>query len=502
MIHRVIVLGGGSAGFLAALTLKKKVPELAVTVIRSKEIGIIGVGEATTVALPKMLHGHLGFDPGEFYRRVETTWKLGIRFLWGKRPFFDYTFGSQMDWKWSNLPKHNGYYCEDDFSFVDVPSACMSLNKAFIRNPAGEPVLVGREYGHAYHIENVKFVEYLEEKAGHLGITILDELVEEVLQGEEGVAGLRLKNGLTKTADLYIDCSGFRSTLLGGTLKEPYTSFKTTLFNNRAVTGGWTRAADEPVQPYTTAESMAAGWCWQIDHLDRINRGYVYSTDFISDEDAEREFREKNPKVTSTRLVKFVTGRYNRSWVKNVVAIGNSAGFVEPLESTGLAVVCDESRLLAGALTESDRDPSPSLIDNYNRTIGREWDNIRNFLGVHFKFNQRYDTPYWRACRADADIGAAQGVVDFYQANGPTTSGRTSVLNQNDIFGMEGYLCLLVGQQVPYHKTREITAAEWKVWNAIRAENRAKALTALSVPAAFEAVSTPTWGWNMDWYRQ
>src|SRR5207245_3035829 len=142
-----------------------------------------------------------------------------------------------------------------------------------------------------------------------IGIAIHDDLVSEVKQDEAGVAGLVLKSGGTLAADLYIDCSGFGSLLLGKTLHEPYQSFAPTLFCDRAIWGGWQRT-DEPIRPYTTAEAMDAGWCWRIDHEFLINRGYVYSSAFLSDEEAEREFRAKNPKVETTRPVKFVSGRY------------------------------------------------------------------------------------------------------------------------------------------------------------------------------------------------
>src|SRR5947209_12026044 len=115
MIHRVLVLGGGSAGFLAAITLKIKLPELSVTVVRSREIGIIGVGESTTPALPLHLHRYLELDQAEFYQRARPSWKLGIRFLWGPRPFFDYPFCPQLDCRWKGLAKSNGYYCDDEF---------------------------------------------------------------------------------------------------------------------------------------------------------------------------------------------------------------------------------------------------------------------------------------------------------------------------------------------------------------------------------------------------
>src|SRR5207248_805307 len=156
---------------------------------------------------------------------------------------------------------------------------------------------------YAYHIENVHFVRYLEGVAARLGVVVKDDTVVEVLQNDDGVAGLRLASGMTATADLYVDCSGFASLLLGKTLKEPYFSFKSSLYNDRAVASWWDRT-DEPMQHYTTAETMNCGWCWRIDHEHQIARGYVYSSGFISDSDAEAEFRAKNPKVTDTRIVK------------------------------------------------------------------------------------------------------------------------------------------------------------------------------------------------------
>ena len=140
------------------------------------------------------------------------------------------------------------------------------------------------------------FVEFLETYAAGLGVGITDDTVLEVRQDDHGLTGLALKSGGTATADLYVDSSGFGSVLLGQALLEPFVSYKPTLFCDRAVVGGWDRTG-EPIKPYTTGEGMNAGWCWRIDHEHRINRGYVYSSDFLSDDEAEREFRQKNPKV-------------------------------------------------------------------------------------------------------------------------------------------------------------------------------------------------------------
>ncbi|HTK78374.1 MAG TPA: FAD-dependent oxidoreductase, partial [Gemmataceae bacterium] len=360
MVKKVLVLGGGSAGFLAAITLKQRLPHLQVDVLRSKDIGIIGVGEGTSFAVPRHLHGYMKIDQGEFYREVDPVWKLGIRYIWGPRPVFDYVFGPCFDTRYVALPKETGYYCQEDTSDSSLNGALMARNKAFARTREGWPHI---EPHYAYHLENEKFVRYLEALAARRGISIADGTVVDVRQdGDGGVADVLLASGERLSADLYVDASGFRSLLLGKTFGEPFVSFKSSLFCDRAVVGGWDRGADEPIQPYTVAETMDAGWCWRIDHTHRINRGYVYSSSFISDEDAEREYRAKNPKVESARVIRFMTGHYARAWVKNVVAIGNSNGFVEPLESTAIAHICVMSQNLAEMLAESEFQPRPSLV--------------------------------------------------------------------------------------------------------------------------------------------
>jgi tryptophan halogenase len=497
MIKRVVVLGGGSAGFLAAISLKMKIPDLEVTVVRSKEMGVIGVGEATTFAFPNYLHGRLRIEPGEFHRQAQPTWKLGIRFLnWGPRRHFDYTFRAQVTSRWENLSRPNGYYCYEDFEYADVFPSLMSHDKAFLRNQNGGPH-IGTDV--AYHIENRTFVEYLESYAVRLGMAIRDDLVSDVKQDEAGIAGLVLKSGRVETGDLYIDCSGFASLLLSRTLHEPYFSFKPALFCDRAVWGGWERS-DEPIRPYTTAEAMDAGWCWRIDHEFLINRGYVYSSAFLSEDDAEREFRAKNPKVQTTRPVKFVTGRYERSWVKNVVGIGNASGFVEPLESTSLGVICDESDSLVNSLLESNREPTPTVIRQYNRRFAVKWDNIRDFLAIHYKFNTGMDTPFWRECRAKGDIGGAAEIVEYFQENGPGTYHHLTLLNRLSQFGLEGYWSLLIGQKVPVKRPWVISQQERESWSRIQQAFKTKGMSGVSVKEALTLVRSPEFRWPATLY--
>jgi tryptophan halogenase len=492
MINRVLVVGGGSAGFLAAITLKARMLNLSVAVIRSKSIGIIGVGEGTTIVVPRHLHAYLQLDLREFYETVQPQWKLGIRFLWGKRPWFDYSFSIQLSGRYQNLPHVGGFYCDPGpFDYVGLQSSLMTHNKAFARGADGRPMI---DASVAYHLENELFVAYLERQAQRLGVEIIDGTIQEITQDDRGITGLRLDNQTMQTGDLYVDASGFGSLLLGKTLGEPFQSFKSSLFNDRAVVSSWQRGP-EPIQPYTTAETMDSGWCWQIDHEHRIARGYVYSSSFISDEEAEREFRAKNPKVQGTRIVKFVTGKYARSWVKNVAAIGNSMGFVEPLESTSLTAICSESQWLAESLADCDRQPNESMRNQFNKRVASIWDGIRDFLAVHFRFNTRLDTPYWQECRERADLGQAGELLEYYRENGPSVLWQSTLLRPNDSFEMEGYMSMLVGMQVPCKSSYCPSDQDKAIWNQIRGIYQSQAMAGFSASDAMAIVRSPQWQW-------
>ncbi len=497
MIQNVLVLGGGSAGFLVAITLKHRHPDMRVTVLRSKEIGIIGVGESTTLPFVNHLHAYLRMDLTEFFRLAHPTFKLAIRFLWGPRPYFDYGLNSQLDLRYQGFSKPIGYYSGDTLDFGRL-SVLMSRNKVYLSLPDGRP---NYNRDAAYHLQNTHFVAFLEQHARRQGVEILDDTVVDVPQNEAGIAGLVLASGVTQTADLYVDCSGFRSLLLGKTLGEPFVNFKSSLFCDRAVIGPWKRT-DEPIQPYTTAETMNAGWAWRIDHEDYVNRGYVYSSAFISDDEAEREFRQKNPRITNSQLVKFISGRYERSWVKNVVAIGNASSFVEPLESTALGVICVDSHALAEALADTDRVVRPSVVRLYNKRGALIVDLVRRFLAVHYKFNTRLETPFWRACLADVDLVGAEEYVEFYKENGPSTLWRQMILDGRDPFGFEGYLSMMIGFNIPYRRTYTIPEHEQKAWTALYNRWQVQAEHALTVEETLRWIRSPGWRWPTGLFAQ
>jgi tryptophan halogenase len=487
MVQKVVVVGGGSAGFLAALALKVKTPSLRVVVIRSKDIGIIGVGEGSTVPLTEFLHGFLRADYRTLLRIAQPTWKLGIKFMWGPRPHFFYPFGPNLDFTPHGLVRNLAFYCEGEMEDATPEMSMMAQEKVFHRDADGRPRLHGNI---AYHIENEKFVTYLEAFAQNVGVEIVEDTIREVVQDEAGVKELRLASGRSEAGDLYVDCSGFRSLLLGDTLKEPFVSYNRTLYCDRAVAGGWERTT-EPTHPYTTSESMSTGWCWQIEHVNRVNRGYVYSSAFISDSDAEAEFRAKNPKVGPTRVVKFVSGRYQRAWVKNVVGIGNASGFVEPLEATALSVIATRSALLSQTLTESGGEPTPFQVDLYNRHHARIWDTIRDFLALHYRFNHHLTTPFWRHCQNEVELGGAAPFVEYYQEFGPTGVWGPLLVDPLDTFGTAGYLTILVGQKVPHRRPYSPGQKELETWAQMRRRNAEAARSAMTVPEALRALGVP-----------
>lgn len=462
-VQRVVIMGGGSAGLIAALTLKLRVPELDIEVVHSSELGVIGVGEGTTAAFPRHFFEYLKIKPAGLYAGAEPTWKLGIHFLWGPRPKgFYYTFHQEYKARWPEMQRNTGFYCDDQTEWLGMVSACMAKDRVFPRRPQdGAPHF---HKNHAFHIENEKLVSYLSGECAKAGVTFVDGIVNEVEKGPCGVAALNLQDGRRITGDLFVDASGFKSELLGKALEEPFISYESSLFCDRAVIGGWPRTT-EVIKPYTVAETMDCGWCWQIEHENWINRGYVYSSKFISDEDALSELHRKNPKIANTpRVVRFSSGRRRNHWVGNVVGIGNSAGFVEPLEATALQVICIETSTLADTLRDSLGAPNAPLVKLYNRYNTRQWDELRDFLAVHYKFNTRTDNPFWQACRADTDIAGAAEVVDFYLANGPSGVAESVMFDPNNSFGLEGYLAMLVGQSVPHAKPWNPPPAEAKLW--------------------------------------
>ncbi len=492
MIQSIVVLGGGSAGLIAALTLKRHLPQLNVRVIRSPEIGIIGVGEGTTLDFPRHFFEYLGLKPRQFYKEAEPTWKLGIRFLWGPEPDFFYTFTTEYEHRYADLPRNTGFYQTEGVRWVGKVSACMAHDKAFPRRPDGAPDF---SIPHGFHIENAKLVRWLENVCRAHDVSITEDTMRDVERAGESITALLMESGERVVADLFVDASGFRSELLGRALGEPYVSYDQSLLCDRAIIGGWPRT-NEPIHPYTTAETMEAGWCWQIEHEHWINRGYVYSSRFLSDDAALAELMAKNPQIANEpRIVKFRSGRYDRAWVGNIVAIGNAAGFVEPLEATALHVLCAQSRWLVETLLDRPPlPPTPATVSIYNQLNATFWNDIRDFLAIHYAFNTRLDTPFWKACRAETDLGGIARLVEFFRENGPSALGKPLLHPQNS-FGLNGHLAMLCGQRVPHERPHSPSTEEAAIWKAHIDRLAGETRTGLSVKQTLDLIRGPKWKW-------
>lgn len=463
MVRRIVVLGGGTAGLVAALTLRIKLPELHVRVIRSPDIGVIGVGEGTNASFPQHLFEYLKIPPARFHSLVGPTYKMGLRFLWGPQPEFFYPFVVEYAARFEGLARPNAAYVDEQTRWLSPVSALMAHDKAFGRGPDGQ---IRWHNNYAFHVENRKLVAGLETLCVESGVEITDGTMKAAEKGPTGIDSLLLEDGERVKADLFVDASGFRSELMERALGESYLSFDRTLFCDRAVIGGWSRTT-EPIKPYTTCETMSAGWAWQIDHHGFINRGYVYASNFISDDDARAELLRKNPSILpeNTRVVRFRSGRYARCWTGNVVAIGNASGFVEPLEATAIQVICSQSKTLVGTLEESRFSPGDPMRGLYNKYNCGQWDNIRDFLAIHYAFNTRLDTPFWQACRNDTDLGGAADFAAFWKEHGPSGLPNGLLISPTSTFGLEGFTALMTGQRVPVARPYVPAAREREIWH-------------------------------------
>ena len=201
-------------------------------------------------------------------------------------------------------------------------------------------------------------------------------------------------------------------------------------------------------------------------------------------------------------MIRFETGCYRRNWIKNVVGIGNAAGFVEPLEATSLAIICDHMGKLVRTLADSDMTIEPKARDYFNRYTARNWSAIRRFLAMHYKFNTRIDNEFWQACWNETDLAGAEEIVDYYQSCGPGLLWANEAMGPNDPFGWEGYLVMLVGQGVPFKHRYEPSAEERKKWAGYRSKLAEAASGAMGLAESVEMIRSEKWGWKPDFYAQ
>jgi tryptophan halogenase len=491
-VRSVGILGGGTAGWFTALALRKQLPWLEVTLIESKRIPIIGVGEASVPSLVPFLHHYLDLDVHELTRAVQPTWKQGIRFEWGLPG--EYAFQAPFDWEVNGIGMLGSMAETGNVSAFTLQSILMARDLTPIVKQGKDlqsflPILA---FG--YHLDNEKLVRHLTEVAlrrgvRHLDVKIVDAPLGAPLPGDDDprIDHLLTEQGEKLAFDLYVDCSGFRSYLVGEKLARPFTSYASSLFTDRAVT--FNAPHGGKIKPYTTARTMEAGWCWNIPMVGDDHLGYVHASSHLSEDAALDEAKRVWPELTNPRVVRFRSGRHDRAWIGNVYAVGNAYAFVEPLESTGLLMI---TRAITSLVRSFPIGPGSAVVRRFvNESTGRDWDRLRWFLAAHYKFNRRIDSSFWRDVRESADVSGIQAALDLFQSVGPLAllprAIRTQVNEVCDVFfyGLHGLDTILLGQKVPYPKLEREPPARWRARRdaaldiAKRAIPQAQALEAL-----------------------
>ncbi|WP_158972023.1 tryptophan halogenase family protein [Paraglaciecola sp. L3A3] len=405
------IVGGGSAGWMTAAALAKKFSrqKLQITLIESAEIGTVGVGEATLPHI-RFFNQALGIDERDFMRKTKATFKLGIEFVnWGGKgqrymhPFGD--FGEKINsvdfyQYWLLAQKDNGIGKLEDYAFG---IAAAKSNKFKI--PEVGTLDLKNSFGYAYQFDSSLYAQYLREFSCKLGVNKIEgKVVNTSINETNGnISELSMENGQLISADLFVDCSGFRGLLIEQSLKSGYQDWSTWLPCDRAIAVPC--ESTEQLTPFTRATAKNAGWIWRIPLQHRTGNGHVYCSQFISDDAAQHSLLDQldGKVLAEPRKLRFKTGRRNHFWKNNVVAIGLSAGFLEPLESTSIHLIQEGITKLIElfpALDDQQTCSIPLTIDalditEYNTQMGLEYERIRDFLLLHYVANDRNDSPMW-----------------------------------------------------------------------------------------------------------
>jgi tryptophan halogenase len=442
----ILVVGAGMAGLTSALLFQRRFPASRVRILYSEKTPTINVGEGTTPGVVPFIHEKLGIDRKQFFDEVRPTWKLGARFEWGTPQGFNYPFGFLTANRIDGLSRPLGYYMDNALKDLTVFHAMMDQRTAFERSPQGVP----KESTHySYHLENRALVHCFRRVCAERNIEFVTGDVVGIKREESGkVLAVELEDGQNINADLFIDASGFRA-MLTSALGVNWRTFLDRIPCDRAVVGGWERSTDDHFNTYTTVQTMPEGWSWRIDHEKLINRGYVYGSSFTSDDEAERIFREVNPKVTDTRVVPFMSGRRDAFWNENVLAVGNAAFFAEPLEANAIGVHLSFLERATLIWNETSGEPDAASISRYNRICTGGVDQVVDFLAAHYMYNGLLDTEFWKAARHDFKCERVERLKDYFVANGPSSLFQNDdEFPQTSIFGLDGYYHMFIGMGI------------------------------------------------------
>jgi tryptophan 6-halogenase len=430
-IKNIVIVGGGSAGWMTAAYLSKALDKnVQITLIDSSNITTVGVGEATFSTI-KLFFDFLGLQEHEWMPKCNATYKMAIKFVnWNSQgqyfyhPFqrYETVDGFDISEWWLKTKRHEAPF---DYSCFMIPLLCdlkrspRHFNGEVFDNKAQDlftqeittqkNVLADlkAQYPYAYHFDANLLARFLKDYGKQRGVRQIVDDVVDVHLGEDGsIDYVKTKEHGTIKGDLFIDCTGFRGLLINKALGEPFISFSESLLCDSAIAMQIpTDIKKNGINPYTTATALSSGWVWNIPLYGRVGTGYVYSSAFISKEEAETEFRQHLGEAANdcrASHIKMRIGRNRNSWVKNCVAIGLSSGFVEPLESTGIFFIQHGIEELVNNLP--DTSFNEDVIKSYNKTVANCIDGVRDFLTLHYCASNRADTEFWKASKRDIVI--------------------------------------------------------------------------------------------------
>ncbi len=447
-IKNIIIAGGGTSGWLSATALSSSLPkDIKITLVESDEIGIIGVGEATIPPIIDFIK-RIGINEAEFVKECQASFKLGIEFIgWGKEdscyihPFGKYGI-DMLGIKFHQFylkALHNNAANIGEISDYNICAKAAYKDKFIIPQPNMGQVIGGLKY--AYHFDASLFAKHLKKISISRGVKRIEGKIETINTDSNGnISELILADGQKVKGDLFIDCTGFRALLINGAMNIGYENWQDLLPCDSA----WAVPSSNinPPPPYTKSFADNAGWRWRIPLQHRTGNGYVFCSKYISDEDAKQRLLEtiEGEALSEPRLIKFTTGRREKFWVKNCVAIGLSSGFLEPLESTAIHLVQSAISKLLSLFPHSNFNQAE--IDEFNNLMGLQYEQIRDFIIAHYKINTRQDSDFWTACQNLKIPETLTHKINLFE-----NAGRL-IHHEENLFADDNWLAVLMGQGI------------------------------------------------------
>lgn len=444
-VQNVCILGGGTSGFSVASVLAKykqdSKSDLDITVVYSSSIGNIGVGESTILSINELFQ-YLGLEDKDWMKKCNATYKTSIAFenFYKKGSSFQYPFGvvtvedEEYGKKWFELKEHfPEIFTQDTFAKYIMPHTRLAEKNKLcdISNTLGFHI----DYHSAYHFDTNLLANVLKEYCIERGVKFIDDkYVNSNLNSKGYIESIECEQN-TIHADLFVDCSGFKSLLLENVMGAEFIDYNKTLINNRVVRAKVPYTdKEEQLKNYTNCVALKNGWCWEIPLWDNLSLGYVHSLKFSTEDEIVQELKDhcasKNISISDEdiSIVNYKTGRHKQGWIKNVVGVGLSYGFLEPLESTGISTLLTNTLRLLECLSKRNLYYTDIDRNIFNNSVGTEIDGLRGFIELHYALSSRTDSEYWKYVTQEVEYPMDEKST-YYNVMQSTTVTRNYVNN-------------------------------------------------------------------------